>query len=159
MGMIMQQLRSQCLLKNLFMVEARVIEGGEALINVDKNLNKNIMQCSEKTNGINETCKLKKKRNELWDVIGHQQMVEEVQALVDAKNRIDNSGIDSDQEDAKNMEIWGDNMSMSMLNDSQLPIECEEVEKVKMSKCIMHYYQSNDNLMFKDLVVHRPNER
>jgi hypothetical protein len=43
MGVIMQQLKSQGLLNNLFMVEARVIEGKEALINVDTDLNKNIV--------------------------------------------------------------------------------------------------------------------
>jgi hypothetical protein len=42
MGVIMQQLRSRGLLNNLFMVEAKMIEGGEALINVDIDLNKNI---------------------------------------------------------------------------------------------------------------------
>lgn len=42
MGVIMQQLRSRGLLNNLFMVEARMIEGGEALTNVDTDLNKNI---------------------------------------------------------------------------------------------------------------------
>jgi hypothetical protein len=77
-------------------------------------------------------------------------MVEEVQALVDAKTRIENFGIDIDWEDAKNMEIWGDNMSMSVLNGNQMPAECEELEKVKVSKHIMHYYWSIDNLMFKD---------
>ncbi len=49
-------------------------------------------------------------------------------------------------------------MSMLVLNGNQLPTECEEVEKVRVSKCIMHYYWSNDNLMFKNLVVPRPNE-
>jgi hypothetical protein len=40
------------------MVEVGVIERGEALINVDNDLNKNIAQCSEKANGINGIGKL-----------------------------------------------------------------------------------------------------
>jgi hypothetical protein len=53
------------------LVEVGVIERGEALINVDSDLNKNIVQCNEKANGINEIGKLKNNKNELWDVIGH----------------------------------------------------------------------------------------
>lgn len=85
-------------------------------------------------------------------------MVEETQALDDAKIKTESSRTNNDQKDVKNMEIWGDNMSMLVMNGNQLPTQCEEAEKVKVNKHIMHYYQSNDNLMFKDLVVPRPNE-
>jgi hypothetical protein len=57
------------------------------------------------------------------------------------------------------MEIWGDNMSMSVLNGSQMPTECEKAKKVQVSKHSMHYYWSTNNPMFKDLVVPKPNER
>lgn len=86
-------------------------------------------------------------------------MVEETQALDDAKIRTKSSKTNNDQKDAKNMEIWGDNMSMLVMNGNQMPTQCEEAKKVRVNKHIMHYYQSNDNLMFKDLVVPRPNER
>jgi len=50
------------------------------------------------------------------------------------------------------------NMSMLVLNGSQLLIECEEAKRARVRKRILHYYWNNDNLMFKDLVVFRPNE-
>jgi hypothetical protein len=84
--------------------------------------------------------------------------VEEVQALTDGEMRIESSIVVNDWEDAKNMEIWENNMSMLVLNGSQLLIECEEAKRARVRKRILHYYWNNDNLMFKDLVVFRPNE-
>jgi hypothetical protein len=57
------------------------------------------------------------------------------------------------------MERWDDDMATLVFIGSQLLTECEEVEESRVGKCILNYYWSNDNLMFKGLVVPRPNER
>jgi hypothetical protein len=46
----------------------------------------------------------------------------------------------NDWEDAKNIDIWEDHISMSMLENNQLPKECGDAEKPRVSKCILHYY-------------------
>lgn len=57
------------------------------------------------------------------------------------------------------MERWDDDMAMLVLIGRQLIIECEEAKESKVDKRILNYYWSNDNLMFKGLVVPRLNER
>jgi hypothetical protein len=64
------------------MVEVEVNEGGEALINIAIDWNNNTKQCIEKANDIMETCKLKWKRNELWDVKSHLQMLRKFKHLL-----------------------------------------------------------------------------
>jgi hypothetical protein len=51
------------------------------------------------------------------------------------------------------MEIWDDELCLSVLNGNQIPIDCDERERLRIDKCILYYYQSNDSLMFKGLVV------
>jgi hypothetical protein len=57
------------------------------------------------------------------------------------------------------MERWDDDMAMLVLIGSQFLIECEEAKESRVGKRILNYYWSNDNLMFKGLVLPRPNER
>lgn len=47
---------------------------------------------------------------------------------------------------------------MLVLNGSQLLVDYEETKKARVGKRILQYDQKNDNLMFKDLVVPKPNE-
>jgi len=42
---------------------------------------------------------------------------------------------------------------MTILNGKQLLNECNAEEKVRVNKCILHYYWNNDNLVLKGLVV------
>ncbi len=44
---------------------------------------------------------------------------------------------------------------MPLQDGSQVPIKCDAKEKVRIRKHIMHYYWSNDSLMFNGLVVFR----
>jgi len=77
--------------------------------------------------------------------------------MVDEEIDHETSRKDNDCEKIMNMEIWEDLLSIMVLNGNQFPIECGE-EKSKVCKPIIHYYWSNDNLMFKGLVLFRPNE-
>jgi hypothetical protein len=65
----------------------------------------------------------------------------------------------SDWEHSRNMEIWADEMCLTVLNGNQLLVDCDEVEKSRISKHILHYCWSDDYLMFKGLVVLKPNEQ
>jgi hypothetical protein len=56
------------------------------------------------------------------------------------------------------MEIREDELNMIVLNGNQLLVECEEEERSRIKKCVLHYYYNNDNLVFKGLIVPRPNE-
>jgi hypothetical protein len=49
-------------------------------------------------------------------------------------------GEDNDYEEFKNMEIWEDELSMMVLNGNQFLTKCEEKEKSKVNKHILHYY-------------------
>ncbi len=60
------------------------------------------------------------RRQELWDVKTHQQLIDEVQSLVDVAKKNESSEIDSDWEHSKNMEIWDDEMCLAILNENNL---------------------------------------
>ncbi len=158
LGFIMQQLGNQSLLNNLFMVETGVMGMGEALIHSNNELNHNIIQSIEIVNDVNESSKLKRIRVELWDARNHWQMVEEAQVFTNGDIDTRSFELDSDWEDAKNMEIWEDHMAMFVSKGNQLSKECGDAKKARVSNCVLHYYWNNDKLMFKDLVVLRPNE-
>jgi hypothetical protein len=85
-------------------------------------------------------------------------MVEEAQVIANGDMDTRSFELDSDWEDAKNMEIWEDHMAMFVLESNQLSKECGDAKKVRVSERILHYYWNNDKLMFKDLVLLRPNE-
>jgi hypothetical protein len=57
------------------------------------------------------------------------------------------------------MEVREDELNMIVLNGNQLLAMCEKKERSRVNKRVLHYYWNNDNLMFKGLVVPRPNEQ
>jgi hypothetical protein len=60
------------------MVEVGMMGMGEALVHSNNELSHNTVENIEMVNGVNELCKLKRRRAELWDVRNHWQMVEKV---------------------------------------------------------------------------------
>lgn len=69
--------------------------------------------------------------------------------MVDEEIDHETFGEDNECEEFKNMEIWEDELSMMVLNGNHFLTKCGEKEKSKVSKHILHYYWSNDSLMFK----------
>jgi len=46
----------------------------------------------------------------------------------------------SDWEVAKNMEIWEDKLSMDILNRQTFLIGCNDEERIRVNKQMLHYY-------------------
>lgn len=82
MIVILQQLGSQGLLNNLFMVEARVSNDDELHTNDDTIVIHNTQKCLEKRDAQQEAI-TQKRRQELWDVKTHWQLIDKAQVLID----------------------------------------------------------------------------
>lgn len=86
-------------------------------------------------------------------------MVEEAQALVDGERETESFEADNDWECSKNVEIRDDRLNMTIPKNKQFFVDCDEMEKSRVGKWVMHYQWNHDNLMFKGLVVPKPDER
>lgn len=56
------------------------------------------------------------------------------------------------------MKIWDGEICLTVLNGNQLLDDCDKAKKSRINKHILHYYWSDDYLMFKGLVVLKPND-
>lgn len=122
MGVILQQLKSQRLLNNLFMVEVGLSDNNEIHTDVGAIVVASTSGCIEKVDARQEVITQKQRRQEFWDVRPHWQLIDEVQLLVDGAKKSESFKTNSDWEHSKNMEIWDDEMCLVVLNRNQLPM-------------------------------------
>jgi hypothetical protein len=57
------------------------------------------------------------------------------------------------------MDIWNDEQIMTVLHGGQVPEDCNLSESSKINKRILQYHWNHDQLMFKTLIVPKPEER
>ncbi len=92
MGIILQQLGSQGRLNHLFVVEVREMDVTQSGEGQAQCLAKSILKPFEK----HEDLRLKRRRQDLWDVSSHWQLVEQPHAIVDEENNQKDTEEDND---------------------------------------------------------------
>jgi len=99
------------------------------------------------------------------DEMDYRSMVVEAQIVVDAtKNKQKGKSVEtegqSEDDQARQMDIWEDNVSITLLTGGHLEAELDNIANIdRAKKQMMKYHWSKDTLFFYNLVVPRPAER